>query len=195
MEASALAPVAFLDRDGVLNVDHGYVFKVSEMELPEGAPAGLRQLTALGFRLLVVSNQGGVARGFYTEADVKAFNQALKAKYESEYGITLEAFYHCPHYPSGTVEGYARECHCRKPQIGMLEQAGRDFAIDWARSIMIGDKDSDVQCAINAGLFSVQIVTGSYATHAHADLYAPNLTEAAAAVACRMATRGNPGQP
>lgn len=141
-----MRPAAFLDRDGVLNVDHGYTFKPGDLELMPTASAAVRMLNDAGYYVFVVSNQSGVARGFYTEAAVKVFNSHLQELLELD-GGHIDAFYYCPHHPDGVIKELAIQCRCRKPAPGMLEQAARFRPIDLSRSFLIGDKDDDMAAA------------------------------------------------
>ena len=148
-------PAAFLDRDGVLNVDHGYTFKPDNLELVPTAAAAVRLLNDAGYYVIVVTNQSGVARGYYTEADVKVFNAHMREVLQAQ-GARIDAFYYCPHHPDGTVKELAIRCHCRKPQPGMLEQAARDWPIDRSPSFLIGDKDHDLAAAKAFGIRGVK---------------------------------------
>jgi D-glycero-D-manno-heptose 1,7-bisphosphate phosphatase len=139
-------PAAFLDRDGVLNVDHGYTFRPDDLELIPTAAAAVRLLNEAGYYVIVVTNQSGVARGLYPEAAVKLFNAHLQDALLAD-GARIDAFYYCPHHPDGTIKELAIRCHCRKPQPGLLEQAARDWPIDLGRSFLIGDKDRDLAAA------------------------------------------------
>jgi D-glycero-D-manno-heptose 1,7-bisphosphate phosphatase len=139
-------PAAFLDRDGVLNVDRGYAFRPGDLEMIPTAAAAVRLLNDAGYYVIVVTNQSGVARGFYSEAAVKLFNSHLQELLKAE-GAHIDAFYYCPHHPDGAVKELAIPCRCRKPQPGMLEQAARDWPIDLGRSFLIGDKDHDLAAA------------------------------------------------
>jgi D-glycero-D-manno-heptose 1,7-bisphosphate phosphatase len=145
-EPRVTRPGAFLDRDGVLNVDRGYTFRPEDLVLIPTAAAAVRLLNEAGYYVLVVTNQAGVARGYYTEAAVKKFNAHMQDVLLAE-GARIDAFYYCPHHPDGTVKELAIQCRCRKPQPGMLEQAARDWPIDRDRSFLIGDKDDDVATA------------------------------------------------
>jgi D-glycero-D-manno-heptose 1,7-bisphosphate phosphatase len=145
-ERRVTRPAAFLDRDGVLNVDRGYTFRPEDLVLIPTAAAAVRLLNEAGYYVLVVTNQAGVARGFYDEAAVNLFNAHMQNILQSE-GARIDAFYYCPHHPDGTVKELAIQCRCRKPQPGMLEQAARDWPIDRDRSFLIGDKDHDVAAA------------------------------------------------
>jgi D-glycero-D-manno-heptose 1,7-bisphosphate phosphatase len=144
--ARSIRPAAFLDRDGVLNVDRGYTFRPEDLKMIPTAAAAVRLLNTAGFYVFVVSNQSGVARGFYTEAAVDLFNTHIQDILKGE-GAHIDAFYYCPHHPDGAIKELAIQCRCRKPQPGMLEQAARDWPIDLARSFLIGDKDDDLAAA------------------------------------------------
>lgn len=139
-------PTAFLDRDGVLNVDHGYTHRIETLEWIDGAPAAIRMLNRAGFYVFVVSNQAGVARGYYNEDAVRQFHNHMQEKL-MQADAHVDAFYYCPHHPDGTVKEFAIQCDCRKPGTGLLEQAARDWTVDRGRSFLIGDKDSDLAAA------------------------------------------------
>ena len=148
-------PTAFLDRDGVLNVDHGYVHRVEELNWIDGAPEAVRLLNQAGFRVVVITNQSGVARGHYDEDAVKRFHAHMQG-FLGERGARIDAFYVCPHHPDGAVAAYAIECECRKPKTGLLEQAARDCAVDVTRSFVIGDRDGDIEAAAAFGITGVK---------------------------------------
>jgi len=148
-------PAAFLDRDGVLNVDHGYTFKPGDLELMPTAAAAVRLLNEAGYLAIVVTNQAGVARGYYSEAAVKRFNAHMREVLQAQ-GARIDAFYYCPHHPEGTIKELAIRCNCRKPAPGMLQQAARDWPIDCGRSFLIGDKDDDVAAAKAFGIRGVK---------------------------------------
>jgi D-glycero-D-manno-heptose 1,7-bisphosphate phosphatase len=139
-------PAAFLDRDGVLNVDHGYVYDPDQFEWIAGAPEAVRLLNEAGYTVIVVTNQSGVARGYYDEAAVKALHAYMQNQLAAA-GAHIDAFYYCPHHPDGIVKELTMTCQCRKPGTGMLEQAAREWPIDSAGSFMIGDKDADMAAA------------------------------------------------
>lgn len=139
-------PAAFLDRDGVLNVDHGYASRPEQLEWIDGAPEAVRLLNEAGYHVLVVTNQSGVARGYYSEDAVKAFHAQMQKDLAS-HGAHVDAFYFCPHHPEGTIKQLAIHCRCRKPAPGMLEQAASEWPIDRNASFLIGDKDEDVGAA------------------------------------------------
>jgi D-glycero-D-manno-heptose 1,7-bisphosphate phosphatase len=147
----------FLDRDGVLNKDKGYTYKVEDLEWLSQVPEALKTLKQHGFLLIVVSNQSGVARGYYTQADVEAFHEHMQKELREKWNVAIEAFYYCPHLIGGSVPAFSMSCVCRKPQIGMIEQAQKDFSIDLDLSFLVGDKESDVECAHRAGVQGIRV--------------------------------------
>ena len=146
-----LQPAAFIDRDGVLNVDHGYVFRVQDFAWLPGAIDALALLQRAGYALVVVTNQSGVARGLYTMADVERLHAHLLADLRA-HGVELTGLYACPHHPEGTVPEYRLDCACRKPMPGMIEQAAREHGLDLAASCLFGDKASDIEAGRRAGV-------------------------------------------
>lgn len=150
-EPGAAPPAAFLDRDGVINFDAGYVHDWSEFRFLPGVVEALRQLQTLGYRLIIITNQSGIARGMYAESAYQALTARLKETLR-EQGVTLAQVYHCPHHPDGCVAEYRLACDCRKPRTGLIEQALHDFDIDMAGSVLVGDKPSDIAAGIAAGV-------------------------------------------
>lgn len=154
-DARARRPAAFLDRDGVLNIDRGYVHRPEDLEWVPGAPEAVRSLNEAGYFVLVITNQSGVARGYYDEAAVRRFHahmqDLLKAK-----GAHIDAFYYCPHHPQGAVRKLAIRCRCRKPAPGMLEQAVAEWPVDLSRSFLIGDKEDDMTVAATFGIRGIR---------------------------------------
>ena len=144
-------PAAFLDRDGVINIDHGYTHRIEDLVFVDGAATAIRALNAAGYYTIVVSNQAGIARGYYNETQARAFNDRMRAGLMAD-GARLDAVYFCPHHPLGTVERYAIDCACRKPAAGLLEHAARDWPIDAGRSFLIGDKATDIEAASRFGI-------------------------------------------
>jgi D-glycero-D-manno-heptose 1,7-bisphosphate phosphatase len=147
----AMQRCVFLDRDGVINRDTGYVGRWENFEYLPRVVEALRALAAAGWRLVVVTNQSGIARGFYTEEDFLELSRRMTADLASR-GVAIEAVYHCPHLPGATVARYARDCDCRKPMPGLILRAGRELGIDLAASVFVGDKKSDMQAAAAAGV-------------------------------------------
>ena len=150
----------FFDRDGTLNVDKEYLYRIEDFEWMEDAPQAIRWANQEGFLVIVVTNQSGVARGYFTEDDVRRLHEWMNEDL-ARAGAHIDAFYYCPHLPNGRVEAYAKECSCRKPKPGLIERACADFDIDREASIMIGDKPRDVECAEAAGVRGVLYEGGS----------------------------------
>jgi D,D-heptose 1,7-bisphosphate phosphatase len=144
-------PAVFFDRDGVLNHDAGYIHRVKDFRWCDGAVAAIRHLNDLGFYVFVVTNQGGVARGYYSEDEVLFLHHWMNEDL-AKVGAHIDAFYYCPHHPEGVDALYARICDCRKPAPGMIYAALRYWSVDLTSSVMIGDKSSDMEAARSAGL-------------------------------------------
>ena len=150
-----MKPAAFFDRDGVLNVDRGYAHLPQHLEWIPGAADAVRVLNEAGYLVIVVTNQSGVARGLYDEQTVNNLHAHMRETLNRQ-GARIDAFYYCPHHPEGTVAAYTLACRCRKPGIGMLEHAARDFPIDKSRSFLVGDKDTDMEAARAFGIAGVR---------------------------------------
>jgi D-glycero-D-manno-heptose 1,7-bisphosphate phosphatase len=135
----------FLDRDGTINVEKGYLYKAEDFELLPNVIAALQRLQAAGYLLIIITNQSGIARGYYTEEDYGILNNWMLEKLRRN-GVNIAAVYHCPHHPDAKVPRYRKDCDCRKPKLGMFKQAAADFNIDLSSSFAIGDKIRD--CAI-----------------------------------------------
>jgi D-glycero-D-manno-heptose 1,7-bisphosphate phosphatase len=142
---------AFLDRDGVINRDHGYVYRWEDFEFVPGAVEAMRRLQDAGYALVIVTNQSGIARGMYGEADFHAMS-AQMCEYLAARGVHLAVIEYCPHHPQGEVAAYAHACDCRKPEPGMIVRAARALQLDLAASLLFGDKLSDLEAAQNAGV-------------------------------------------
>jgi D-glycero-D-manno-heptose 1,7-bisphosphate phosphatase len=141
-----LPKALFLDRDGVVNVEKNYLYKIDDFELMEGIIEVCRHYEANGYLIIIVTNQSGISRGYYSENDFKNLSEWMIDHFKS-LGITIAHIYHCPHHES--IDG---QCECRKPEPGMFLEAQRDFDIDMADSVMIGDNERDIQAAIRAGV-------------------------------------------
>lgn len=133
----------FFDRDGVVNVDKGYVYSQSEFEFCSGFFELLSYYKSKGYLLFVVTNQSGIARGYYSTDDFLKLSEYMQSEIKGKLGFAFDKIYFCPH-----LDG----CNCRKPKTGMFEEAGLDFEIDFEKSIMIGDKQSDMQAAESMGI-------------------------------------------
>ena len=150
--ALRVRPAAFLDRDGVLNEDHGYTHRVDDLVWMPGAREAIRLLNDRGYRVIVVTNQAGVARGFYDEDAIGIFHAGMQAQL-AETGAFVDAFYHCPYHADGKVPAYTVEDHPdRKPNPGMILRALEDWHVDKDKSFLIGDKPSDMEAARRVGL-------------------------------------------
>lgn len=150
----------FLDRDGVLNVDHGYIARPADFDIMPGIEPLLRAARDKNYLLIVVTNQSGIARGYYSAADYAALEAHMVATF-ADLGIAFDGIYHCPHHAEGIVPDLSIACSCRKPQPGMILQAARDYDIDLAGSILVGDKDSDIGAARAAGVgLAFQVTQG-----------------------------------
>lgn len=134
----------FLDRDGTINVDKHYLYKIEDFEFLPGVIDGLRSLQEAGYLLIVVTNQSGIGRGYYTEADFHRLNDWMVQELKL-HGVDITAVYYCPHLPDAAVEEYRIECQCRKPKLGMYYQAAEEWNIDFAQSIAIGDHLRDCE--------------------------------------------------
>ncbi len=132
----------FLDRDGTINVDKNYLYRKEDFELLPHTIEALRLLQNAGFLLVVITNQSGIARGYYTEEQFMKLNQWMIENFRTK-GITIDAVYYCPHHPQAKIEQYRRNCNCRKPKTELFETAVRDLNIDLAKSFAIGDRLRD----------------------------------------------------
>ena len=153
-----MTKACFIDRDGVLIVEKNYLKEIADIELEEGAEEAIKLLRRHGFKVIVVSNQAGVARGYFTESTVRTVNGHIDALLKAS-GAVIDGWYYCPHHPKGTVAEFAVQCRCRKPEPGMLFQAADDFQLDLGASYMIGDKGSDIEAAERSGCKAGILVT------------------------------------
>ena len=159
MTTSELRPAVFLDRDGTLNVDVGYMHTLDQLTLFPWTGDALRLLKRAGYLLVVVSNQSGIAQGMIAPGFVEQAHAEMVRRVRVA-GGDLDAFYFCPHHPRGSVEEFATACRCRKPLTGMIDDAARDLGIDVARSCVVGDKWLDVQLGHAVGARSILVRTG-----------------------------------
>ncbi|WP_248310781.1 D-glycero-alpha-D-manno-heptose-1,7-bisphosphate 7-phosphatase [Bosea vaviloviae] len=150
-EAGALAPMVFFDRDGVLNEEVDYAFRIDQIVWVQGAFAAVRRLNQLGYRVVVVTNQSGVGRGFYTEEDVRILHVEMN-RIMAENGARIDAFYYAPHHPQANVAAYRVDHEDRKPRPGMLLKAMQAFPTQMQRSFLIGDRMTDLEAAKAAGV-------------------------------------------
>lgn len=152
----------FLDRDGVINIEKNYLYKIEDFEFMDGIFSLCHYFQKQGFKIFVVTNQSGIARNYYSESDFELLSQWMVDAFNKE-GVLIEKVYHCPHHPD--ISG---RCSCRKPEAGMLLEAIKSFNLDAVNSVLIGDKERDIEAGIKAGLkrnylFS-QDITSSKAT-------------------------------
>ena len=141
---------AFLDRDGTINVDKDYLYKTEDFEYLPNVIEGLRLLQAQGFLLVVITNQSGIARGYYTEEDFLRLDKWMQDDLRSK-GVEIAASYYCPHLPNGAIKQYAIKCDCRKPKIGLFEKAIKELDLNPAQCIAIGDRQRDLCFCKEAG--------------------------------------------
>lgn len=179
-------PAVFLDRDGTIAPEVGYVNHTSRFELFPWTIEALRRLRAAGYLIVVVTNQSGVARGYFSEDLVREVHAKLEAELEAA-GLRLDGIYYCPHHPREGQPPYLQDCGCRKPKPGMLHRAERELLIDLSRSVLVSDKYEDVAMAHGLGLRGVLVLTGygrgeyEYRRHLwprQPDLVTQNLLEA-----------------
>jgi D-glycero-D-manno-heptose 1,7-bisphosphate phosphatase len=148
---TALKPAAFFDRDGVINRDHGYVGSLDRFELVEGAARAIRLCRDAGYLVFIVSNQAGVAHGYFEEDDVKTLHDHMRALLAAD-GAQIDDIRYCPHHPEAKRSAYRQACACRKPEAGMILDLAKSRPVDLARSFLIGDKQSDLEAAKRAGI-------------------------------------------
>lgn len=160
----------FLDRDGVVNVEKNYLHKIKDFELHEGIIEVCRMYQEKGYLIIIVTNQSGIARGYYTEEDFAVLSRWMIGHF-NELGITITHIYHCPHHES--IDGV---CECRKPAPGMFLQAKQKYDLDMERSVMIGDNERDIEAALKAGV-GMNILLSSDAVTSKADKIIHSLRE------------------
>ena len=153
-------PAIFFDRDGVLNVDVGYLYKIEDFQWIDGAVETIKHFNDKGYYVFVITNQSGVARGYYKEEDVTKLHQWMNQEL-ARYGAHIDEFFYCPHHIKGIVPEYSFDCECRKPKIGMIKEALEKYNRNLKESLLIGDKDSDIKCAENAGIKGIKYLGNS----------------------------------
>jgi D,D-heptose 1,7-bisphosphate phosphatase len=144
-------PAVFFDRDGTINADSGYTYRVADLTFLPGAIAAVKRVNDLGYLAFLVTNQSGVARGYFTAADVEGFHAEMQSRLRAS-GAYFDDIRYCPDHPDGTVAPYNRASDWRKPAPGMLLDLMSSWPVERKRSLVVGDKDSDVQAASAAGL-------------------------------------------
>ncbi len=156
-DSSKKSTAVFLDRDGVINVDHGYVHRIEEFEYLPRVKDALALIKSKGYLTVLVTNQSGIARGFYQVADYERLTDWMQDDLK-KLNIAFDGIYYCPHHPNGVGE-YAVSCTCRKPGIEMFKRASADLNIDLTSSVMVGDRLSDIQAGINASCAQCYLVS------------------------------------
>ena len=151
--------VVFLDRDGTINREDGYITKAEQIHLYEGTVPALRMLNEMGYRIVIVSNQAGVGKGLLKESELTEINNAMLGML-ADSGVSIERLYYCPHHPEAVVPAYKKQCECRKPGTGMIVRAAHELGVDVRGAYMIGDKLSDVELAHNFGGKGILVLTG-----------------------------------
>ena len=148
---------AFLDRDGVINYDYGYVYKIENFRFCEGIFEGLKTLIELDFIIIIITNQSGIARGIFNEEEYKNITKLMLNKFEDN-NIKITKIYHCPHHPSYSNKKFSN-CECRKPKPGLFLKAAKEFNIAMDKSIAIGDNERDLIAAKSAGIKKRYLIT------------------------------------
>lgn len=154
-----MKPAVFLDRDGTINEQMGYINHLSRFHLLPGVAEAIGLLNAQGVPAVVVSNQSGLARGYFPPGLLDEVHSLMTWQL-AEQGARLDGIYVCPHHPEAKEEKYRLDCSCRKPRTGLLEQAAADLGLDLSRSYLVGDRWSDITCAVRAGCTPVLVLTG-----------------------------------
>jgi D-glycero-D-manno-heptose 1,7-bisphosphate phosphatase len=178
----ATHPAVFLDRDGTLNEEVHYLHRTEDFRWIPGAPEAIRRLNDAGFLVIVVTNQSGVARGFFEERDVDRLHAHLQTEL-LRYGAHVDAFYYSPYHPEGSVARYARATDCRKPGTALFERAIAEWAVDPARSFVVGDRARDLAPGHALGMRTILVETGyGRQKGADADFVTADVAEAVASV-------------
>ena len=150
----------FFDRDGTLNVDIAYLHRPEDFVWIEGAKEAIKYVNDKGYLAILVTNQSGVARGYYPEEDIKAVYDWMNNEL-AKIGAHLDALFYCPHHPQGKIPAYTQMCNCRKPDTGMIDEACETFKIDRTKSFFVGDSITDMECAKKAGVTGIFYEAGS----------------------------------
>lgn len=170
----------FLDRDGVINIDKGYVHKIEDFKFYPGVFEALKKLQDADYKLLIVTNQSGIALDYYTEEDFFRLTDYMLSEF-SKRGIKIDKVYYCPHHENGTNPKYTMKCDCRKPESGMIKQGIEEFNIDPSKSFLVGDKENDIKAAHKEGIKAILVKTGhgmKYVDNTEADYIAEDLLDA-----------------
>ena len=162
--------VAFLDRDGLINKDFGYVHKWENFEYQKLVKVSLMKLLSADFHLIIVTNQSGIARGYFTEQDFDLLTSIMTEDLKKS-GIDLFDLFYCPHHPEGTINKYAIQCDCRKPKPGLFLKAFEKHDVDIDKSVMFGDNFSDLDAAKSAGIIKTFLVVNEGPIKQHSDCF------------------------
>jgi D-glycero-D-manno-heptose 1,7-bisphosphate phosphatase len=154
-----MKPAVFLDRDGTINEQMGYINHPSRFVILPGVPEAVGLLNGNNYLVIVISNQSGVARGYFPIALVQEVHDLLNADLK-EKGCIIDGIFFCPHHPQGIVPGYRRDCDCRKPKTGLIEQAQKAFDIDMSKSFLVGDRYLDIELANRINVQGILVKTG-----------------------------------
>jgi D-glycero-D-manno-heptose 1,7-bisphosphate phosphatase len=194
-------PAVFLDRDGTLIGDVGYLDRLDQVALFPWTVDAIRALNRAGLVVVVITNQSGVARGLFTEAFVDETHRLISDRLAAG-GARIDAYYYCPHHPDGVVEAYSQHCDCRKPARGLVDRAVRDLDLDPSSSFVVGDKWRDIGVARAAGARGILVRTGSGAAEVarphpdiRADAIVDNLAGAASWILLNLHSNPNPNPP
>lgn len=158
--ATNLQKAIFLDRDGVINIDHGYTHKIEDFTFIDGVFHACRRFQAMGYAIVVVTNQSGIARGYYSEADFERLTDWMLQRFAEE-GVDVLAVYHCPHHAKEGYGEFKLDCDCRKPKPGMLIKAANEHHLDLSQSVIVGDKISDMRAGRAAQLSKCILITST----------------------------------
>ncbi|MBQ9361093.1 MAG: HAD-IIIA family hydrolase [Lachnospiraceae bacterium] len=149
-----MKPAVFLDRDGVINEEIGFITRLEGLHIFPYVRDCIKELHGLGYYVIIISNQSGVARGYLTEEELNIIHDHIKSETD------VDAIYYCPYYKDGVVEKYRRDSNLRKPGIGMIQQACKDYDIDMSESLMVGDRATDIKTGQNAGIQTILLESG-----------------------------------
>jgi D-glycero-D-manno-heptose 1,7-bisphosphate phosphatase len=172
---NCLDKVVFLDRDGVINEDVNYLSNVNQLKLIDGSKEAIKILKDNGYKVIVVTNQNGIAKGYLSISDLEEIHKVLNKMLDNQ----IDCFLFCSHSPKDM-------CVCRKPNIGLFEMARMEFDIDFSKSFMVGDKTTDIQAGFNARLITIAVKTGYGETPPYASYVAENLLEAVRTIICKQ---------
>lgn len=165
----------FLDRDGVLIEEEHYISDPAKVRLCAGVPESLRRMRSAGYKVIIISNQAGIAKGYFTMKELKGIEARVDELLAAE-DLALDGVYYCPHHTQGVVPEYSVECDCRKPKPGMLLAAAKDHNIDLAQSFMIGDRLTDLKAGLAAGCKAVALVHTGYGAEQDLSAFDPAVT-------------------